>query len=195
MPKVIGLDLSIACTGVAGDGWTEIIPTKGYIKKKSGSFVQEERNRLTRHHERIALILSTVVDFVRGSDLVVMEGLSFNAYDTDKQSAGLAWMVRHHLYKNDIPYALVPATSLKLYATGHGGASKQDVIAAVESWYPGTAASHPPGQRDNAADAAVLAAMGREWMGMAAGNVQRVRSEALGGCVWPCDFSPRAQAT
>lgn len=191
MPTVIGLDLSIACTGVAGQGWTDIIPTKGYVKKKKGNIVQEERNRLARHHERIAHILSTILDFTRFADLVVMEGLAFNGYDMSKQSAGLAWIVRHSLYRISVPYALVPATSLKMYATGNGAATKYDVTTTVETWYPGITADHPENLRNNAADAAVLAAMGRQWMGLPAGHTRPVHSEAMGGCAWPCDFSPR----
>lgn len=179
--KVIGLDLSITCTGVAGDGWAEIIPTPGYVKKKKSDPIQEERNRLANHHERLTTILNLIGDYTRNADLVVMEGLAFDSKDFDRQNAGLAWMVRHHLHRAGIAYALVPPPNLKMYATGNGAASKDDVVRAVRLWFPELGTLD-----NNAADAAVLAAMGRDHLELPLGTVtpQR-RIQAMGGATWP----------
>lgn len=187
MKKVIGLDLSIACTGVAGRGWVVTIPTKAYTKKKGRDPLQEERNRIDNHHARVEHVVSTLREYIYGADLVVMEGLSFDSYDTDRQNAGLAWIVRHRLHALDIPYALVPPSNLKRYAIGKGGGKdangikidKSHVIAAVASWFPGLT------EDNNAADAMVLAAMGCDQIGEPMPEVTPGKRAALAGCHWP----------
>lgn len=187
MPKVIGLDLSVSCTGVAGNGWATIIPTPAYTKKKNQDPVQEECKRLANHHDRIYKIMTTLVDqYFFEIDLVVMEGLAFDSKDFDRQNAGLAWIVRHHLHRTGIPYALVPPSNVKMYATGSGAADKRQVLQAVESWFPGLTANFPKRQKDNAADAMVLAAMGYDRLCHPLESVKPLRrQEALGKGFWP----------
>lgn len=183
MTRILGLDLSISCTGVAGNGWATTIPTKPYSKRKASDPAVEEQRRLDRHHERLAHILNTLTDqYLTGVDLVVMEGLAFNSHDVDRQNAGLAWIIRHHLHRLRIPYALVPPACLKTYATGKGGgkdADKTAVLAAVDTWFPGLTAD------DNAADATVLAAMGYEHLGCPIVTVPDRNRSALTKCFWP----------
>lgn len=193
MRKVLGLDLSISCTGVAGtltgtggSGWAGIIPTTPYRKRKTGEPIQEERNRVAQLHVRISHIAATLKDcYLQGVDLVVMEGLAFDSNDTGRQSAGLAWIVRHQLASLGIPYALVPPTTLKRYATGSGGATKGEIIATVTRWIPGILDDVPVGLRDNAADATVLALMGQHYLDQHVTISSDLRIAALGKCYWP----------
>lgn len=115
--KVSGLDLSMTGTGVAwvrGDGnlCTTMISPKG-----TGD-------------NRLVLIRSLVLDYVQGSELVLIEG-----YLNRSMSAGITGMVhgavRSGLIAAGIPYATIPPASLKKYATGRGGASKTDMALAA----------------------------------------------------------------
>lgn len=192
MKKVLGLDLSISCTGVAGAGWVDVIPTPAYTKRtgKTADPIQEERNRVANQHKRLDLIMEALSDHLTAVDLVVIEDMAYEARDLFRQNAGLAWLVRHRLVAKGIPYALVPATNLKLYATGKGswgagGNGKHRVMEAVESWYPGLLEEVNANQRDNAADAAVLAAMGYAYIGTPVVEVGERNLTALEKCFWP----------
>lgn len=192
--RVIGLDLSISCTGVAGNGWSAIIPTPEYKKKKKADPLQEERNRIDNHHARVEIIVATIADYIRHADMVVMESLAFASHDMGRQNAGLAWIIRHQLHRAGIPYALVPPPNLKSYATGNGAADKAAVCAAVEGWFPGCLDVYAVGQKDNAADAIVLAAMAYDYLGeplpgvrpgVPAKTSRRKAVDPLAGCHWP----------
>lgn len=192
--RVIGLDLSISCTGVAGNGWSLIIPTAGYTKKKKKDPLQEERNRIDNHHARLDRIITEIVDHVRYADMVIMESLAFESHDMGRQNAGLAWIVRHTLHRKGIPYALVPPSNLKSYATGNGSASKEMVMAAVEGWFPGCLDAYAKEEKDNAADAIVLVAMAYDYLGEPIAGVKpgipaktsrRKVIDPLAGCHWP----------
>lgn len=116
--KVCGVDLSMTGTGVAwtdinGSARTELIKTRD----KDGD-------------RRLIQIRRSVVEHARGSELVLIED-----YLNKSFSAGITGMVhgavRSALIEADIPYATIPPTSLKKYATGRGGASKTDMALAA----------------------------------------------------------------
>ena len=52
-------------------------------------------------------------------------------YPGASERIGLAYMVRHWLWKNRIPFILVPPMTLKKFATGKGNADKDMVIKEV----------------------------------------------------------------
>jgi Holliday junction resolvasome RuvABC endonuclease subunit len=147
--RVVGLDLSLTATGMAcsvgGGMWTDTIRTK------------------TRGHDRLDYILSNVCEAVRGADLAVIEGLAFDAHDTDRKNAGLNWMVRHALWLKGVPYALIAPATLKQYATGKGSADKDVLLVAGNLHLPPFFVDHEPD--DNEVDSAWLAAAGCRWLG------------------------------
>lgn len=186
--KVIGLDLSLTATGVAGAGWADTLTPPPAPKRNAAwkRLTDPERDLATRayQHERLQWILVKLADWIPHPDdepcLVVLEGLSFDSHDTARQSAGLSWMVRHSLWRDGVPYVLVPPSSLKLYATGSGNAGKEQMLAAARrhfDWFDGD---------DNAADAAWLAAMGYDALDrpVAVPN-HGYRHRAMGGAFWP----------
>lgn len=114
--KVAGLDLSITATGVChtvqdAACW-HLIRTK-----------QEGDLRLNE-------LQSKIREYVRDSDLILIEG-----YLNNSKSAGITGMVqgavRSMLIEQGIPYATLPPTSLKKYATGRGNADKRDMALAA----------------------------------------------------------------
>ncbi len=167
-PLVIGLDLSLTCTGVAGAEWTD------FIRPKVG----------LRGHPRLDFIVDQVVTFIRNADLVVIEGPSFGGGVKHRHEdlAGLRVMVRHACWRRGIPYAIVPPSCRALYAAGKGSASKGEVRTSVAERYgielDGTA-------RYDRADAYTLASMGLHHLGHPLAEVPEKNATALDGCQWP----------
>ncbi|MCM2579513.1 hypothetical protein, partial [Streptomyces meridianus] len=119
-PLVIGLDLSLTCTGVAGAEWVD------YIRPK----------KLTGH-PRLDFLVDQVATFIKRADLVVIEGPSFGGGVAHRHEdlAGLRVMIRHACWRRGIPYALVPPSCRALYAAGKGSASKGEVRTAIAERY------------------------------------------------------------
>ncbi|MFD7016052.1 hypothetical protein [Streptomyces sp. NPDC059928] len=165
-PLVIGLDLSLTCTGVAGADWTDHIRTK------------------LRGDARLGYLEAHVASFIKAADLVVMEGPSFGHAGPrfHEDLAGLRVLVRRYCWRQGIPYAVIPPSNLKLYATGHGNAAKGEVRSAVADRY----GVHTEGAaRYDEADALTAAAAGLHWLGYPLAPVPERNASALDGCAWP----------
>ncbi|WP_098892241.1 hypothetical protein [Streptomyces sp. or3] len=165
-PLVIGLDLSLTCTGVAGPGWTDIIRTK------------------RRGDDRLHYLVTAVGDMVKRADLVVMEGPSFGhgAMAGHEELAGLRILVRQYCFRHRIPYGVVPPSSLKMFATGRGNATKGEVRSGVAGRY----GHHTEGVgRYDQADAYTAMAMGLHHLGHPLAPVPEKALSALAGCAWP----------
>lgn len=171
-PLVIGLDLSLTCTGVAGAGWTDYIRPK----KMTG-------------HPRLKFLVDEVNSFIRNADLVVIEGPSFGGGVKHRHEdlAGLRVMVRHACWRREIPYAIVPPSCRALYATGKGNAGKGEVRTSVADRYgvelEGVA-------RYDEADAYTLLAMGLHHLGHPLADVPDRNATGLDGCQWPASVLP-----
>ncbi|MFJ6073650.1 hypothetical protein ACIQFU_22885 [Streptomyces sp. NPDC093065] len=165
---VIGGDLSLRCTGIGSAEWTD------YIKPKTA----------LRGHPRLAFLMQEIGSFLKAADLVVLEGASFGhgGQGGHEELAGLRIMVQHWLWRREIPYAVVPPSTLKLYFAGHGAASKATMRAAAEQTFGRT--FEGPGAADEC-DAFALAAIGYEWLGRPLASVPDRQRAALAGCQWP----------
>lgn len=168
VPKVIGLDVSLTCTGVAGEGWTDT------VRPRTG----------LRGHPRLSFIVDQVVDHIRNADLVVIEGPSFGGGVAHRHEdlAGLRVMVRHACWRRSIPYAIAPPSCRALYATGKGSGSKGAVRDAVRERYG--VECDGPGRYDQA-DAYTLLAMGLHHLGWPLAVVPDTHRRGLDGCQWP----------
>ncbi|MFE9765090.1 hypothetical protein ACFYPC_11245 [Streptomyces sp. NPDC005808] len=168
VPRVIGLDLSLTCTGVAGEGWAEIIRPKAGL----------------RGHPRLAFIVDQVATHIRNADLVVIEGPSFGGGVAHRHEdlAGLRVMVRHACWRRGIPYAIVPPSCRALYATGKGSGSKGAVRDAVHARYG--IDCDGVGRYDQA-DAYTLLAMGLHHLGWPLAVLPDSHRRGLDGCQWP----------
>ena len=171
--RIIGLDLSLTSTGIAGRGWTDRVRPPGSAGGLHGAL------------SRMRDIRDTVLGYARGADLVVIEGLAYSR-TTGKatERAGLWWMVMEALAARDVPVAVVTPTARARYATGRGNAGKDEVLAAVIRRYPAYLV-----RGNDEADALVLAAMGYDHVGQPLvqlrGQLPAAHRAALTGVAWP----------
>jgi crossover junction endodeoxyribonuclease RuvC len=109
---------------------------------------------------RIDWVAKQCAEWARSADLVVMEDFAFAAsMSFAREIAGLSYMVRHWLWKQQKPYVLVAPTSVKKMATGKGNADKSLVMKSVfQRW------AHDC-DNDNSADAVTLCYIGRSLVG------------------------------
>jgi hypothetical protein len=175
-PLVIGLDLSLRSTGLAGPDWTDAIRTGTTLTGPA----------------RIAYLRREIRDRVKAADLAVVEGPSHGSalQQGHHEMAGLWWAVVCDLYTAGIPYAVVPPDCRTIYATGKarwkGERSPQvkgRVRDAVRERY-GIECDGPA--RYDRADAFILAAMGLDWLGYPLAPVPGPEhARALVSAAWP----------
>lgn len=170
--RALGLDLSLRSTGVASAlGWCTRIRPGG-----PGS-----PNRHMCGLERLRYIVGRVRALAVDYDLAVIEGAAYargGQAGHDELSA-LRWMVRDIVDRAGIPIAMVPPTTLKLWATGSGKASKADMIAAAVTLHPLADV-----RTDDEADALHLADMGAIWLA-GSGPLPDHQQRAMRGVPWP----------
>jgi Holliday junction resolvasome RuvABC endonuclease subunit len=166
-PLVIALDLSLTSTGIAGEGWTDHIRTKQL-----------------RGDERLDYLERGIASFIRSADLVATEGPSYghSGVRLHEDLVYLRGWVRRYCYRHQIPYAVVPPSSLKLYAAGYGKASKGEIRSAIADRY--SVHTEGPARYDEADAYGVLAAA-RDWLGHPLAEVPERQRRALDGCQWP----------
>ncbi|NUK22036.1 hypothetical protein [Streptomyces lunaelactis] len=167
-PLVVGLDLSLRCTGIAGVGWTDIVRTN------------------LRGDQRLSYLIDTIGSFIKAADMVVMEGPSYGHANLGghEELAGLRCAIRLWCHRRKIPYGIVPPSSLKLYATGRGNAVKGEIRSAIADRY----GVHTEGAgRYDEADAYAALAMGLHWLGYPLTEVPDRNAAALNGCKWPTE--------
>ncbi|WP_441251161.1 hypothetical protein [Kitasatospora sp. McL0602] len=178
-PVVIGLDVAIGTTGVAGLGWT------AHIHANQASL-----------HERMEHQLTEVKSYIRNADFVVVEGPAFSKNNQGADAlAAMRWMVRRALWKAGIPYAVVNPDSRTIYATGKARWRDQEtkrkftpvqvkglVRAAVATQYGVECEGR---WRYDEADAYVLMAMGLHHLGHPQADLPDTHTRALQGVNWP----------
>ncbi|MFI6477387.1 hypothetical protein ACIBH1_05605 [Nonomuraea sp. NPDC050663] len=171
--RVAALDLSLTSTGIANyhssanEAWTDTIKVK------------------TAGHERLRDISNQIFDLVCMANLVAVEGPSYGSGTTSRQAghherAGLWWHITYRLWRNEIPFAVIPPASLKKYIAGRGNASKDEVLLATARRYPSVAVKD-----NNQADALVMLAMTLDHLGRPLAVVPATHRGALDGVTWP----------
>ncbi|MGW3827810.1 hypothetical protein ACWEAF_37485 [Streptomyces sp. NPDC005071] len=177
-PLVIGVDPSLTCTGVAGDGWADALRPKG------------------RGHHRLHWLREEVRERTGAADLVVIEGAAYGhgGQAGHHELGGLWWILTQDLWERNIPYAVVAPASRIVYAMGVSNPAKDYprkqrariakgmVRDAVAERYG--LDCEGPGRYDKA-DAFILAAMGLHWAGWPLAEVPDTHSRALGAVPWP----------
>ncbi|MFJ6215106.1 hypothetical protein ACIQGZ_17480 [Streptomyces sp. NPDC092296] len=175
-PTVIGIDTSITGTGIASSaGWTEAV---GYTSKK---------NPLTKlpHLRRFDVMRSLLGDIILAvgqPDLAVVEmPAPSRSGGGAHERAWLWWEVYRNLVNAEIPVGLMTPNQRMLYATGYGHADKKQVVDAVARRWT----SWETGGDDNRADAVVLMAAGRDWLGCPVAAVPKAHRVAVERATWP----------
>ncbi|WP_246094867.1 hypothetical protein [Streptomyces roseicoloratus] len=165
-PLVIGLDLSLTSTGIAGVDWADQL---------------KPRNK---GHRRLSWLRMEIFDRTKAADLVVVEGPSYGhgALAGHHELAGLWWLITHDLWRRDLPYAVCPPAQRAMYATGKGNASKGEVRDGVQRLFG--VECEGAGRYDKA-DAVSLACLGAAWLGYPAADLPATHTRALNGVAWP----------
>lgn len=128
---VAGVDPSLTSTGVAVVGdHPDDTPDLRTVRTSPGMGLSKL--------ERMRYVVGEVYAMCRGADLVVVESLSFASHGSaTRDLAGLWWMlvdrltVRDRLGDPGRPWAHVPPSTLKRWATGSGIATKDEVRAEL----------------------------------------------------------------
>lgn len=161
---VVGLDLSLTATGIAGPHETLVI-------------VPGKRKGL----DRLRWIVSEVDRAVGLCPLVVVEGPSYGSTTGNQhERGGLWWMVREALDGIGCQVAVAPPASVKKYSCGKGNAGKAEVMSAA--WRRLGYEGHD----DNVSDALWLRQIGLAHVGHPdAVAVPALHRNALAGVAWP----------
>ena len=158
--RVVGLDLSLTSTGMSDGQSHRVTQTSPddpleYRMDRITCCAREFANGSNGVGSRAGLAVIEAGAFSRGSQSAAAEYLS-----------ALRFMVRRELWLMGIPFAMISPTSLKLYTTGYGKATKLQMVEAVKARHgldlSGVLVKYG---RYDMADAIALAAMGYAWMG------------------------------
>jgi crossover junction endodeoxyribonuclease RuvC len=179
--RVVGLDLSLASTGVviAEPGSDPRAVTVGSDKVDSTDFGMTHQ-RLVGLTARI--LAAARADLEPGTRvLYVLEEPAFSRIQGQAHTrAGLWWLVYHFAAKEGT-VVTAQIQHVKQYATGKGNANKTDMLLAADRSFPRVGVVD-----DNQADAAWLAAMGMRELGHPFEvSVQRCHPQHLAKQRWP----------
>ncbi len=151
--KVYGVDASLTCTGISDgyDTWTVETFPDDVLEDRLNYVVEETIRRVSR------------------ADVVVLEGGAFSRGSQSSAAeilSGLRLMIRCRLRRLLIPVAMVAPSTLKLYTTGNGKATKVQMVAAVDERHGTRLRDFKVGDgRYDRADALALASMGYDRYG------------------------------
>ena len=164
---IVGLDLSLSSTGVATPkGTFSLVPKK---------IVGEERLWWLREN-----IANSIWDLERKADVVVLEGYSYSSkFHRGEAIAELGGVVKMWLHDNRMPFVVVPPAVLKVYATGKGNATKDEVLVQ------GVKRSGIEFGSSDAADAWWLRALGMEAYGEPIVEMPAANRKAVRKVAWP----------
>ncbi|WP_327594618.1 hypothetical protein [Streptomyces chartreusis] len=182
-PRVVGVDTSLTGTGLASsEGWCRVI---GYVDKTK----KHPISKLPRL-ERLAhmnVLLDQVMAGIGRPDLALMEGAALSRASGGAHERGwLWWRVFERLLDAGVPTGVMSTNQRLLYATGKGAGSKTVVLEQVVRRWP----QWQTGGNDNAADAVVLMAAGRDWLRHPICAVPKTHRKAVDGADWPQDVAP-----
>ena len=117
----VGIDPSLTGTGVCVLNKDAEVQTEKLITS-TPKFTIEER------YTKIMSELSFVWNIVRLQN-VFIEGLSFGSRGQSMlELAGLHYMIRYTMHTKEVPYQVIPPSSLKKFITGKGNAKKEMML-------------------------------------------------------------------
>jgi crossover junction endodeoxyribonuclease RuvC len=119
-PSVLALDLSLTATGWAKSDGSSVV-SSGVLR------TPEELDGM----ERIKWILDSVWNLTEDAHFTVIEGYAFDRPNQAHQIGELGGVVRFTLWEGGRPFVLIAPSSMKMFATGKGNASKDEVLACA----------------------------------------------------------------
>lgn len=172
---VIGLDVSLASTGIAANfGWCTTIGQAGITKLDLAARIRAVDQLVSRIDIEVGKPMLFVIEsvaYVRTAGGVL-------------ERDALWWLLVRRLIEQ-APIATVAPNLRAMYATGKHNASKAMVLEAVARRFP----MFETGGNFDMADAAVLAAMGSHWLGHPMADLPATHTKALTRVVWPDPFT------
>lgn len=188
-PRVVGIDLSETSTGLACIAEDDEIllhrvrSTAPKTPKLPGKR-KPEPPTLAQRQERLERIVQRVREWAileRRPDLVVIEGPAYSSsLGHMHDRSGLWWMLVTSLFWHGIPVAEVAPTARAKYGAGKA-VDKDQVFAAVIRRYIDV-----PVTGNDTADALLLAAMGRRYLGRPIEeSLPKPHLEAIAKVRWP----------
>lgn len=129
--KIVGLDISQTASGIAihEPGGLTWVTEAGEDGHKTDSLYQR--------HARMRRTARAIVAHAADADLVVVESHSFSAkYGNQHDRSGLWWDVVGELIDGGVDVAEASPSTLKMYLTGSGNASKDLMLATAVRRYP-----------------------------------------------------------
>lgn len=152
---VAGIDPSLTNTGIAVlcDGQPLSLRSVGHGTPNGKTYGHRS--------DRIVSQCRAVIDAIILAEdakpaLAVIEGPAYGAnLPSAHDRAGLFWGLYSTLRARRIPIAVIAPSTRALWATGHGNADKQTILATVRAWWPDTRILN-----HDIADACVLALAG-----------------------------------
>lgn len=183
--RALALDLSLAATGLAR---THASTGEPRLSCTTLTVPRNSTRPTLMDHRRVHGVFGEVARAAKaGLDLAVIEWLpQIEGHgDASLRLAELGGVIRHWLWGRGVAYVEVRPQHLKMFATGNGGASKEDVCAAVVARYGRLLAINP--RDDNQCDAVTLLAMGLHAMGEPLADVPETHRRALDSYsgAWP----------
>jgi crossover junction endodeoxyribonuclease RuvC len=177
-PRVVGVDTSLTGTGLASsEGWCRVT---GYVDKTKKHPISKLPHQVRLGH--LNALLDSLMATIGRPDLAVMEGPSLRSVGGGgHERAWLWWRVFERLVDHGTPVAIMPPAQRIQYATGKGAGSKTVVMDQVARRWP----QWETGGNDNAADAVVLMAAGRDWLCRPICAVPQTHRKALDKVAWP----------
>ena len=165
-PRVVGIDPSLTATGIALPG-------------RLSSFQTGQLRGVERITELRDAVRSCI--YAPDADLVAIEGPAYSRQlgAGHHEAAGLWWAIACLLVQYRVPYAVVPPTVLKKYATGKGNATKADMRVALLK------RTGEDVRDDNQVDALWLRFMGLDWLGFSPIALPAVQRDAMTKVAWP----------
>jgi crossover junction endodeoxyribonuclease RuvC len=141
---ILGLDLSLTQSGYCFYEREKNTYTVGVIKPKMCGIA------------RLSFVRDELSELLIGNkpDIVFIEGYAFGAKFKSAQIGELGGVIKTYLFKNEIPFLILPILTIKKFTTGKGNADKDLIIKTVKEKYGIET------KNDNIADAVSIARMG-----------------------------------
>lgn len=169
----VGIDPSLACTGIAVISGSEITTSRAKTTDSGGGVLDRRR----RIREAVARTLNAIPARV---DVTVIEVPNAQQqYGNLRERIAIYYFLVDQLAARGPVVEVGPKQRAKL-AAGNGNAAKKAVLTAMRATYPDV-----PIADDNVADALALAAAGAAWLGQPTQDYTPKQQEAHAAIAWP----------